>query len=31
LAQRFEQLAFQNGCAHIPRGNSIVPVPVPRS
>jgi hypothetical protein len=31
LAQRFEHLPFQNGCTHIPRGNSIVPVPVSRS
>jgi hypothetical protein len=29
LAQRFENLPFQNGCADIGPGNSIAPVPVP--
>lgn len=29
LAQRFENLPFQNGCADIGPGNSITPVPVP--
>lgn len=31
LAQRFENLPFQNGCADIGPGNSIAPVPVPAS
>jgi hypothetical protein len=31
LAQRFEDLPFQNGCAQIGPGNSIAPVPVPAS
>ena len=31
LAQRFEKLPFQNGCADIGPGNSIAPVPVPAS
>ncbi len=30
LAQRFENLPFQDGCAGIGPGNPIVPVPVPR-
>jgi hypothetical protein len=29
LAQRFEGLPFQDGCADIARGDSIAPVPVP--
>jgi Secretory lipase len=31
LAQRFKNLPFHNGCAHISPGNSIAPIPVPVS